>query len=893
MSTFSLNDSINSSRTPLKSISGNAKRRVPAKSPAAASVSAAALSLAPLSPDSPPYEPSGLSVLLGGPPRTAPASHVPAPILSASEFRKETSAPSMTSAPKAVSMSSNSNSAAPKITSAVDSLLQAKIDHLERERAELSSQLHARDEKERTRKLKLDRVEKTLADMTSSKAEVDTKLAALQIERDVLAQKLANVDSSTMANATGSSAAMSGASMAATLANELANPPAYLSASDPATQGLWYKMTAASKELRRMEEQVDIATTERDDALQKLETNNTEIVLIREQAVRDKNEMIVLREAAAEADAYRKDIDELNEDNNNFKILLEAEVAMKEQLQSDISQGRKFLESVRENARNLEQDLQASVAREQAAQLEVQKLAVELDGANVQLNTKKEDMDEMDTAAAIAAYVAGGGDAQLISLAEDLRGRLRESEAARRKIHSELQDLKGNVRVLVRVRPFLSNDGDNKDTHVTCNKDETSLSVQQPNKPASMFHFDHCFGEKSTQDGVYKEVTELIQSSLDGYRVCIFSYGQTGSGKTWTMSGERNGAQRGIIPRAVQQIIEQSIAMKKQGWNVTVSVSVLELYNEEIRDLIIPRGEPQQSDKLKITTVQGRVTIAGLTSKDIDTSNLVVGMSHLEHILDQANRTRTTISTGMNDVSSRSHMIFMLEMTGVHADGVTVTRGGLRLVDLAGSERLDRTGTLNDAARLKETVNINKSLSSLADVFINLGQKSQHIPYRNSKLTMLLQDCLSGTGKSLMIVNVSPTAASTNETICSLRFADQVSQVELGKAQKQMYMQAPAAAAAVSHAAGSTSSSSSSSSSATAAARGLGKPGARGKRNATNAGLADTSFEKEPAVAPAAPAAAAAATVAGADEDVPAAKRPRSTAFGFSGNAKGSSLWKK
>lgn len=880
MSTFSLNDSMNSSRTPLKAISGNAKRRVPAKSPAATAASAA-LSLAPLSPDSPPYEPSALSSLLAGPPRSAPVAQVPMAALSAAtEPRKESAAPCTASAPKAVGVPSSSTGH--KISNAADSLLQAKIDHLERERANLSSQLHARDEKERTRKIKLDRVEKNLAEMTNSKAEVDAKLAALQTERDVLAQKLVYIDqNNALANTSGNSTDVSGSSIAATLANELANPPAYLSASDPATQGLWYKMTAASKELRRMEEQVDIASAERDDALQKLETNNTEIVMIREQAVRDKNEMLVLREAAAEADAYRKDIDELNEDNNNFKILLEAEVAMKEQLQSDISQGRKFLEGVRETQRNLEEDLHASQNREQVALGEVQRLASELDTANAQLNAKKDDMDEMDTAEAIAAFVAGGGDAQLVSLAEDLRNRLRESEAARRKIHGELQDLKGNVRVLVRVRPFLGGDGDNKDTHITCNKDETSLSVQQPNKPASMFHFDRCFGEKSTQDGVYKEVNELIQSSLDGYRVCIFSYGQTGSGKTWTMSGERNGAQRGIIPRAVQQIIEQSIAMKKQGWTVTVNVSVLELYNEEIRDLIIAKGEQQQQNKLKITDVQGRVTIDGLTAKDIDTSNLVVGMSHLEQILDQANRTRTTISTGMNDVSSRSHMIFMLEMIGVHADGVTVTRGGLRLVDLAGSERLDRTGTLNDAARLKETVNINKSLSSLADVFISLGQKSRHIPYRNSKLTMLLQDCLSGTGKSLMIVNVSPTAASTNETICSLRFADQVSQVELGKAQKQMYMQAPAAST-------SNSSAGTSSSLSGAAAKGLGKPATRGKRNATSASLTDTSLEKEPAAATASVTAAAAA-----DEDAPSAKRARSTGFGFSASAKGSGLWKK
>ena len=163
-------------------------------------------------------------------------------------------------------------------------------------------------------------------------------------------------------------------------------------------------------------------------------------------------------------------------------------------------------------------------------------------------------------------------------------------------------------------------------------------------------------------------------------------------------------------------------------------------------------------------------------------------MAQLEQLLERSAKNRTTVATAMNEVSSRSHMVFMLELTGRHSDGVTITRGGLRLVDLAGSERLDRTGTANDAARLKETVNINKSLSCLGEVFMNLGNKSQHVPYRNSKLTMLLQDCLSGTGKSLMIVNISPTAASSHETLCSLRFADNVSQVELGKAQKQMYV---------------------------------------------------------------------------------------------------------
>ena len=127
----------------------------------------------------------------------------------------------------------------------------------------------------------------------------------------------------------------------------------------------------------------------------------------------------------------------------------------------------------------------------------------------------------------------------------------------------------------------------------------------------------------------------------------------------------------------------------------------------------------------------------------------------------------------------------MLDLICQHSNG-TIMQGGLKLVDLAGSERLDRTGTLNDAVRLKETVNINKSLSSLSDVFTALSNKAPHIPYRNSKLTLLLQDCLSGDGKALMFVNVSPTLASSQETLCSLRFANQVSQVELGKAQKSI-----------------------------------------------------------------------------------------------------------
>ena len=239
--------------------------------------------------------------------------------------------------------------------------------------------------------------------------------------------------------------------------------------------------------------------------------------------------------------------------------------------------------------------------------------------------------------------------------------------------------------------------------------------------------------------------------------------------------------------------------MRSDGWEITVHASMLEIYNEELRDLLCQdnhNGTSSKSsssssagtkDKLKVSNLQGFVTVAGLTSLELDTRDLRSGTRHLEQLLDKANKSRMTACTAMNERSSRSHALFMLDIAAKHSDGTTYLRGGLRLCDLAGSERLDRTGTASDAARLKETVNINKSLSCLADVFVALGNKAPHVPYRNSKLTMVLQDCLSGDGKALMFVNVSPTSASSQESLCSLRFANQVSQVELGKATKSVF----------------------------------------------------------------------------------------------------------
>ena len=145
---------------------------------------------------------------------------------------------------------------------------------------------------------------------------------------------------------------------------------------------------------------------------------------------------------------------------------------------------------------------------------------------------------------------------------------------------------------------------------------------------------------------------------------------------------------------------------------------------------------------------------------------------------------RAVGATNMNDFSSRSHAVFTFYLRAVHNAMGQTLRSTLNLIDLAGSERLNRSGATG--LRAKETVAINKSLSSLTDVFVALGKKSSHVPYRNSKLTHLLEPCLSGEGKTLMIVNLSPTEASAQESLCSLRFASNVNQVELGRAKRRI-----------------------------------------------------------------------------------------------------------
>lgn len=383
---------------------------------------------------------------------------------------------------------------------------------------------------------------------------------------------------------------------------------------------------------------------------------------------------------------------------------------------------------------------------------------------------------------------------------EQLEAEILRGEQIRREMHNTIQELRGNIRVYVRTRPFLPGDDGSEMSAIDLHPDGENLSIESKCKKHD-FKFDKVFAPSAGQDAVFCEVSEFVQSALDGYHVCLFSYGQTGSGKTHTMQGSGNGAMRGIIPRAVEQILSQAKAMQQQKWKFTMTASFLEIYNEELKDLLVnmsdgtvvkqagisTRNQNQNQTKLSIRRERdGKSYVAGLKKVVIDTVDAEEGMQSLKNVMAAAARARSVASTKMNEVSSRSHSVFMLHLNGTNEENGTVVEGALNLCDLAGSERLDRSGAGSDLKRLKETQSINKSLSCLGDVFTALANGASHVPFRNSKLTYLLQDCLSGDGKALMFVNLSPTLDSSSESLCSLRFAQRVNQVELGKATKHI-----------------------------------------------------------------------------------------------------------
>jgi len=265
----------------------------------------------------------------------------------------------------------------------------------------------------------------------------------------------------------------------------------------------------------------------------------------------------------------------------------------------------------------------------------------------------------------------------------------------------------------------------------------------------------------------------LVTSVLDGYNGCIFAYGQTGSGKTHTMMGTSEAP--GVNIQALQRLFEATGTCKEATFKL--KVSLLEVYNETVRDLL---SDTEKSNNLEIRTGPQGQHCPDATLQAVD------NIQDVFSIIEMGNKNRATASTNCNEHSSRSHCILSVSIQGTILKTQATVMSTLHLVDLAGSERLSRSGA--EGQRAKEAQNINKSLSALGDVVMSLFNKAGHVPFRNSKLTFLLQDALGGNSKTLMMVQVSPEASDLGESLCTLKFAQRVRGVQVGQASKNGQM---------------------------------------------------------------------------------------------------------
>ncbi|KAG6599244.1 Kinesin-like protein KIN-14S, partial [Cucurbita argyrosperma subsp. sororia] len=359
---------------------------------------------------------------------------------------------------------------------------------------------------------------------------------------------------------------------------------------------------------------------------------------------------------------------------------------------------------------------------------------------------------------------------------ELLKKKYLEESSERKRLYNEVIELKGNIRVFCRCRPLNESELESGSTSVIefDSSQENEIQVLSSDSSKKQFKFDHVFKIEDGQGAVFSQAKPVVASVMDGYNVCIFAYGQTGTGKTFTMEGTPEN--RGVNYRTLKELFK--ISEERDGvMKYELYVSMLEVYNEKIRDLLADNSNPNLK-KLEIKqAAEGTQEVPGLIEAQ------VYGTEEVWEILKSGNRARSVGSTSANELSSRSHCLLRVTVKGENLINGQRTKSHLWLVDLAGSERVGRIDV--DGERLKESQFINKSLSALGDVISALASKTAHIPYRNSKLTHLLQSSLGGDCKTLMFVQISPSAADVGETLCSLNFASRVRGIENAPARKQ------------------------------------------------------------------------------------------------------------
>ncbi|XP_075704493.1 kinesin-like protein KIF22 [Rhinoderma darwinii] len=387
----------------------------------------------------------------------------------------------------------------------------------------------------------------------------------------------------------------------------------------------------------------------------------------------------------------------------------------------------------------------------------------------------KYEIDRLNEASAASGggWIGRRGEPEIVNMAQ--RVSIVDGHAVNKKPSPS------RVRVAVRLRPPTEKDEDK-----TCVRGLDSQSLEIVNwrnqLETMQYQFDAFYGEEATQREIYTgSVYPILPHLLVGQNTSVFAYGPTGAGKTHTMLG--NPSQPGIIPRAVRDLLQMTRGVNgktEENWTYTISMSYVEIYQEKVMDLLEPKNKdlPIREDK------DHNILIPGVTQKIIRT------FSDFDEHLIPASQNRTVASTKLNDRSSRSHAVLLIKVQKIQQiPPFRQLTGKLYLIDLAGSEDNRRTG--NQGIRLKESGAINSSLFTLSKVVDALNQGLPRIPYRDSKLTRLLQDSLGGSAHSVMIANIAPEQKYYFNTLTALNFAAKSKQI-INKPFSQETTQAPA-----------------------------------------------------------------------------------------------------
>ena len=425
-----------------------------------------------------------------------------------------------------------------------------------------------------------------------------------------------------------------------------------------------------------------------------------------------------------------------------------------------------FNDGRRSSGRRSSSDRRSSACALADKDAEIQALTAQVADLEAALKSEKE----------FAAQAADCEAANMATIAK-LQDALAVSDGRRKALLARVMELQGNIRVFCRLRPFMPSDaktGDaQSDMALITSGDRPKVQVTQPSAAGGKsrqavvneHEFDNVFMHNVSQQTIFAEVEPLLHSVMDGYRLCIFAYGQTGSGKTHTMQGrtDKGGEdpERGLVPRAMETLMEVRRAMQANGWTVSFEVSALEIYNENIRDLLT---DSVACDKSKLDIVMdaktGETYVKNLSSETVSSEQDIYSLLNL------AASRRETAATVHNSVSSRSHSVVQLKVLMSHKKNREKRCGRLNLIDLAGSEKVTSE---HDKTQFNEAKNINKSLSSLLGCIQALASGKGHVPFRESKLTYLLQSSLSGDGKAVMFANISPRIQHLPESLNTLR----------------------------------------------------------------------------------------------------------------------------